>query len=256
MNKILFTIGFFIILLPIGMQFQNRMQQESIITSYWEEVEQMEKTEVDEMLAEAKLYNEALFSVSQTYDGSYEELLNASGNGIMASIEIPRISLKLPIYHGTEEKVLSEAIGHLKGSSLPVGGNHTHAILTGHRGLPGAQLFTRLDEMEKDDVFYIRVCDEVLCYQVQEIQVVEPDQVEVADIRENQDLVSLITCTPYGINTHRLVITGKRVAVEVAGEQEIPLIPISKWEMILISIPLGILVLAIIKRRKTKRVMK
>lgn len=136
---------------------------------------------------------------------------NPSASDVIGIIEIPKIDVFLPVYHGTTEAVLEKGIGHLEGSSLPVGGNSTHCLLAGHRGLPDAALFTRLGEMEEGDCFYIEVRDERLAYQVCEIRVIKPEETEGLGIQRGRDLVSLITCTPYGINTHRLIVTGERM---------------------------------------------
>lgn len=220
MNKILFTIGMLLCLLPFGLQLYEKEHHSHVVDTYISEMEQSVPQELEKMIREAREYNQLLCNPESGIKGKeYELLLNASQVGIMGSIEIPKIDLKLPIYHGTEEGTLSNGVGHLKGSSLPVGGENTHCILTGHRGLPNAQLFTRLDELKKGDLFSIYTCNQTLLYQISEIQVVEPENTEVLEIKSGKDLVSLITCTPYGINTHRLIVTGERV-VEVDNKSE------------------------------------
>ncbi len=151
----------------------------------------------------------------------YETLLDPDGSGIMGYLEIPKISVCLPIGHGTDDEVLAGEVGHLPGSSLPVGGEGTHAVLTGHRGLPSARLFTDLDQLEEKDCFRITVLGEVLDYEVREIQTVLPEETENLRIRPGEDLVTLVTCTPYGVNTHRLLVTGERMQGEGSGETEI-----------------------------------
>ena len=173
----------------------------------------------------------------------------------MGSMDIPKIGVELPIYHGTSEEVLSKGIGHLQGSSLPVGGESTHSILTGHRGLPQSKLLTRLDEMEKGDYFFFHVLNETLAYQVTEIQVVKPEEVSILKIQEGQDLASIITCTPYGLNTHRLIVTGKRVPYEAKKAnsmgEELP----STRELVLTLLPVAFLLLFLMyiwrERRRT-----
>lgn len=150
----------------------------------------------------------------------YEALLDPDGNGIMGYLEIPKISVRLPIGHGTDDKVLAGEVGHLLGSSLPVGGEGTHAVLTGHRGLPSARLFTDLDQLEENDRFRITVMGENLDYQVREIQTVLPEETQNLRIRPGEDLVTLVTCTPYGVNTHRLLVTGERVCEEISRGTE------------------------------------
>jgi len=138
-------------------------------------------------------------------------LLNLSGSGVMGYVEIPTIQCTLPIYHGTDDSVLSIAIGHLEWTSLPVGGESTHAVLSGHRGLPSAKLFTDLDKLIEGDIFILRILDEILTYQVDKISIVEPKDTEGLMIEEGRDLCTLVTCTPYGINTHRLLVRGHRI---------------------------------------------
>ena len=150
----------------------------------------------------------------------YEALLDPDGNGIMGYLEIPKISVRLPIGHGTDDEVLAGEIGHLPGSSLPVGGEGTHAVLTGHRGLPSARLFTDLDQLEENDWFRITVMGKNLDYQVRKIQTVLPEETQNLRIRPGEDLVTLVTCTPYGVNTHRLLVTGERVCEEISRGTE------------------------------------
>ena len=152
---------------------------------------------------------------------SYQEQLNLSGTGMMGTISIPKINVNLPIYHGVEEEVLVNGVGHLPESILPVGGEYTHFLQYGHRGLPNAKLFTRLDEMESGDLFFVTGCGEKLAYQVSEIDIIHPEDVEGLWIQAEKDLVSLITCTPYGLNTKRLVVTGERIPYTEKQEQEI-----------------------------------
>ncbi len=152
--------------------------------------------------------------------GEYEALLDPDGNGVMGYLEIPKISVCLPIGHGTDDEVLAGEVGHLPGSSFPVGGEGTHAVLTGHRGLPSARLFTDLDQLAENDRFRITVLGEVLDYEVREIQTVLPEETQNLRIRPGEDLVTLVTCTPYGVNTHRLLVTGERVHGEAAGDSE------------------------------------
>ena len=188
-------------------------------------------------------------------DASYASLLDTTGTGGMGSMDIPKIGVELPIYHGTSEEVLSKGIGHLQGSSLPVGGESTHSILTGHRGLPQSKLLTRLDELEEGDYFFFHVLDETLAYQVTEIQVVKPEEVSVLKIQEGQDLASIITCTPYGLNTHRLIVTGKRVPYEAKQAnsmgEELP----SARELVFTLLPFAFLLLFLLyiwrERRRT-----
>ena len=152
------------------------------------------------------------FILDDSLEDQYEKLLDVAGNGVMAYIEIPKINVHLPVYHGTEEVILQVAIGHLDWTSLPVGGEGTHCVLSGHRGLPSARLFTDLDKMVIGDTFILKVLDEILTYEVDQILVVEPQDTAALQIEQGQDLCTLVTCTPYGINSHRLLIRGHRIA--------------------------------------------
>lgn len=239
-------------LFPFGMQMYEKEVHSQVVDTYASEMEQAKPQELEKMFCDAREYNQSLWNPKAATEGKeYQLLLNFSQNGIMGSIEIPKIDVKLPIYHGTEESTLSNGVGHLKGSSLPVGGEHTHCILTGHRGLPSAELFTRLDELKEGDLFFIYTCNQTLTYQVSEIQIVEPENTEMLKIQEGRDLVSLITCTPYGINTHRLVVTGERV-VEVEGEAECVT---SEKDMNLkwLVLPVTVVCFLIVRNRKSKR---
>lgn len=176
-------------------------------------------------LEKARAYNQQLATAGGgmavgAAGEEYGALLDPDGNGIMGYLEIPKISVCLPIAHGTDDEVLEGEIGHLPGSSLPVGGEGTHAVLTGHRGLPSARLFTDLDQLEEKDRFRITVLGEELNYEVREIQTVLPEETQNLRIRQGEDLVTLVTCTPYGVNTHRLLVTGERVHEEVFGKLE------------------------------------
>ena len=166
----------------------------------------------------AEEYNAGLIGSSDRWtmddaeQAEYESVLNLTGSGIMGYIEIPRINCSLPIYHGTDEAVLQIAVGHIEGSSMPIGGQGTHAVLSGHRGLPSAKLFTDLDQLEEGDVFLIRVMDEILTYEINQILIVLPYEMEALAIDPEQDYCTLVTCTPYGINSHRMLVRGRRIA--------------------------------------------
>lgn len=264
-QRLLFLAGFLLCCYPmISGLFQGK-KQEKVIKSYEELVDNQIDQAIQEELAEARIYNDVLFqskgylieneTIQILNQEHYHKLLNLSGSGMMGSIEIPKINAYLPIYHGVEEDVLSGSIGHLEGSSLPVGGTNTRAVLTGHRGLPNAKLFTRLDEIEIGDLFYIHILDQTLAYQVAEIEVIEPEKVELLEIQPEKDLISLVTCTPYGINTHRLVVTGERVSFEQAQHDEIKPEIMSFRELFFLCVPfifLGIGVIGCVKKRKDR----
>lgn len=221
MKKIVFFIGLLLCFFPLISGISERRHQKNAVATYQQAVARSETSELEQYLKDAEQYNDMLYQSGGAIVGNlHEELLSDESyrmqlkldeNEVMGNIEIPKIQVNLPIYHGTEEEVLAAGVGHLAESSLPIGGENTHSILTGHRGLPNAKLFTRLDEMEKDDLFFIRVCGKTLAYKVRDIEVIEPEDMHILEIEQGKDMVSLVTCTPYGLNTHRLVVTGERV---------------------------------------------
>ena len=174
----------------------------------------LENAQVSFTTSPGNLTRENGFFLTEEQQAQYESLLDISGTGIMGYIEIPSINVSLPIYHGTSDSVLQIAVGHLDWTSLPVGGESTHCVLSGHRGLPSAKLFTNLDQIVEGDTFIIRVLDEVLTYEVDRILIVEPEDVTALQIESGKDLCTLVTCTPYGINSHRLLVRGHRVETE------------------------------------------
>ena len=250
LTNLIFVIGFLVLCAPLIMNFVQGQHQKDAVSAYQSAVGNKSEEEIKQILANAEEYNNMLFQsngavvdnldTSILSDESYNSLLNQS-NGIMGSIEIPKIDVDLPIYHGTSDEVLQVGIGHIQGTSLPIGGENTHCVLSGHRGLPGSKLFTRLDEMEEGDLFFIQVLGETLAYKVYNIQVIEPDDVSVMEIQAGRDDCSLITCTPYGLNTHRLVVTGERVPYEKAQYDSIDGQLPSIRELLFIIIPFALL---------------
>lgn len=217
---ILFAIMLFgagLMIYPSFSDYWNSFHQSRAIAGYSEAVADMSDEEYDKILKAARKYNKKLskrgniWNLSEDELKEYNSVLDISGTGIMGYIEIDKIKCSLPIYHGTGDSVLQIAIGHIQGSSLPIGGESTHSVLSGHRGLPSAKLFTDLDKMENGDTFVIRVLDETMTYEVDQILIVEPDDLSALGIEEGKDLCTLVTCTPYGINTHRLLVRGHRV---------------------------------------------
>ncbi len=217
-------VGLGVLLYPTISNYINVWKQSRKIAEYNSTMEELEREKRETMLAAARAYNAKLVELGFSFDNiegkediltingqRYEELLDVDGNGIMGYVVIDKINVRLAISHGTEEDVLLDGVGHLEGTSLPVGGESTHAALFGHRGLPSAKLFTDLDQIEVGDTFQIYVLDNVLTYQVDQILVVEPDDAEALQIEEGKDYVTLVTCTPYSVNTHRLLIRGVRV---------------------------------------------
>ena len=209
--------GLSLLLYPGISDYWNAFHSSRAISEYTGSVAEMDDAQYDEMWSAARAYNRSLparstgFTLSDGQKQEYERLLNVSGLGIMGYVEIPEISVSLPVYHGTEESVLQIAAGHLEWSSLPVGGESSHCVLSGHRALPSARLFTDLDKLREGDIFLLRVLDEVLTYEVDRILIVEPQDTASLRIVEGKDLCTLVTCTPYGVNTHRLLVRGHRI---------------------------------------------
>ena len=213
----MFILGLLILLYPAIANYVNSKTQSVAIQAHNTLLEQMAAEEKRAMITAAEDYNRRLAKLENPFllhglVGGYDELLNAGGNGIMGYVTIDKIGVELPIYHGTSDSVLSKAAGHFQGTSLPVGGSSTHSVISAHRGLPHAKLFTDLDELEVGDVFKISVIDRVLVYEVEEILIVEPNDLSSLRIRPDSDYVTLQTCTPYAINTHRLLVHGRRIA--------------------------------------------
>ena len=209
--------GVCLLLYPSVSDYWNSFHQTRAIATYAEEVAGLDEDRYEAVWQAAKEYNAALlqrenhFILTDGQKADYEQQLDVSGVGVMGYVEIPCIKCSLPIYHGTDEAVLQIAVGHLEWSSLPTGGESTHCVLSGHRGLPSARLFTDLDKLETGDVFMLRVLDEVLTYEVDQILIVEPQETQALQIVEGEDYCTLVTCTPYGVNTHRLLVRGHRI---------------------------------------------
>ena len=217
---LILAVGLSLMLYPSFSNWWNEAHQSRAIAAYSQEVSKLDENRYDELWQQAREYNRSLVGRENAYflddsqKAEYERLLDVSGMGIMGYIEIPSLKVSLPIYHGTEESVLQVAVGHLEWTSLPVGGESTHCVLSGHRGLPSAKLFTDLDRLVVGDRFRLGVLDQVLTYEVDQILIVEPQDTEALLIEEGKDLCTLVTCTPYGINTHRLLVRGHRVETE------------------------------------------
>ena len=248
----IFIIGIALVCYPIISNFVASKDNASLISTYDKQVDNLSSAEKKEMIKDAEQWNDKLYrqqkgiSVDDSLD--YLDILNI-GNGIIGSIEIPQIDVNLPIYHGTNDDVLNIGAGHVEDSSMPVGGINTHTVITGHRGLPSSKLFTRLDELKKGDLFFIKIIDKTLAYKINKIEVVLPDKVSYSII-DNQDLATLITCTPYGLNTNRLVITGKRVPYEEKEKKSIKSSMPSLREIIFYVIPVLFSVAGILFFRK------
>lgn len=262
--NLIIIIGLFICSYPIYSNLSNYKDQYDAIHSYQKEVKHTKAIDLSSMIKEAKEYNEALYNYQKTgladeklSSKNYKKLLSLNGSKTIGTLEIPSINVNLPIYHGTSESVLNGAVGHLSSSSLPVGGKNTRAVLTGHRGLPSSKLFTRLDELKKGDLFYVKVGNKTLAYKVYKIETILPTEVEKLSVEDGKDEVSLVTCTPYGINTHRLVITGKRTKyipeVKDGIKRKIPSIRECAFTLIPIFLIIYFVYSSISKKKKKAR---
>ena len=214
---IVFFIGFSVLLYPVVSNFLNQINASYAVMDYDEAVNNLSIQESERLINEAEEYNKLMSGESTCFgerslnDDLYKGSLNVTGNGMMGYISINKIGVVLPIYHGTSEDFLSRGVGHLESSSLPVGGESTHSVIVGHRGLPSAKLFTDLDQLKKGDTFTITVLNRRLTYKVDQIKTVLPDEINDLNVIAGEDLVTLVTCTPYGVNTHRLLVRGVRV---------------------------------------------
>lgn len=214
---VILLAGLSLLLYPTVADYWNSFRQSQVISGYTNEIAGMDNEKYNKMIDEARAYNQSLLTRSNHYlltdeqKTEYDRLLNVSGTGTMGYIEIPSINCSIPIYHGTSDEVLQVAIGHLEWTSLPVGGENTHCVLSGHRGLPSAKLLTDLDKVMIGDLFMLHILSDVFTYEVDQILIVEPDDTQALQIEEGQDLCTLVTCTPYGINSHRLLVRGHRV---------------------------------------------
>lgn len=265
---LIFLVGLSVMLYPSVSDAVNRTHQSRAVAGYAEEVEQLSDADYQTYFDAADAYNRQLNTTPNAFYkpdlvSGYAQTLDISGTGIMGYITIPKISVELPIYHGTDEGVLQVAAGHLEGSSLPVGGAGTHAVISAHRGLPSAKLFTNLDELEVGDRFTITVLNRVLTYEVDQISIVLPTEIDQLLPTEGMDYVTLMTCTPYGINTHRLLVRGKRVEttesqkhIRVAADafriEPIIVAPILAIPMLLAAL-VGVLVAPHLRKRSKRR---
>jgi sortase A len=224
---IVFLAGLGLMMYPTISDVINKAHQSVVMSSYDEQVSNMSDEEFDAILEDARRYNSKLTTNEFPRDeedlegnAEYKAAMDPLGTGVMGYIRIDSIGLKMPIYHGTREAVLQTGVGHIPTTSLPVGGKSTHAVITGHRGLPSARLFTDIDKLEIGDMFYIYVLDDVLAYKVDKITTVLPAQTKDLQIIEGEDHVTLVTCTPYGVNTHRLLVRGTRTDYKPKIEKE------------------------------------
>ena len=267
-TKFLYIVGVLLCAFPLLSSIYTGVEQNNMLSTYKSEVTATDTQTIKKQVELAHEYNEALFQISNSSvgdmstdilsDESYNSILDITGKGIIGTIEIPKIDVNLPIYHGTDDDVLSNGIGHIQTSSFPVGGINTRTVVSEHRGLPNAKLFTRLDELVKNDLFYFKVGGETLAYKIYKIEVVKKDEApDVIGIEEGKDLATMITCTPYGINTHRLIITGKRVPYNPKKKKAINPKRMSLREIAFTALPFVIvfilLVKYVLKKRKERR---
>ena len=224
---LLFFVG--VLLYPTVSDYLSRIHSSQVIQSYEKSIVGLDQETRNKMLQDAQAYNSSLIGKEELYDPFmsiekvdkyYMSLLNSNGDGVMGYIQIPRIDVKLPIYHTTSEKVLQKGVGHLQGTSLPIGGKSTHAALSGHRGLPSSNLFTDLDLLEIGDIFYMEVLGNTSAYKIDQIKIVLPTETKDLEIVDGKDYVTLITCTPYSVNTHRLLVRGIRIDYQKAIEEQ------------------------------------
>lgn len=214
---LIFLTGLSLLLYPTVSDYWNSKHQSRAITSYNQQVADIDNDTYEILWQEAQAYNQTLsngsgrFILTEEEVEKYESMLSVSGTNVIGYIEIPTIDCNLPIYHGTDDEVLERGVGHIEGSSLPVGGSGTHCVLSGHRGLPSAKLFTNLDQLTEGDIFILSVLDETLTYEVDQILIVDPYDLNALKLDPEQDYCTLITCTPYGVNSHRLLVRGHRV---------------------------------------------
>ena len=263
-----FLTGVALILYPTFADWWNSFHQSRAVASYMDSVSALDTERYEEILAEADAYNQKLaetgviWTLDEEQEKEYNDQLNVNDSGIMGYIDIPKINITLPIYHGIDEAVLQVAIGHIAGSSLPVGGENTHCIVSGHRGLPSARLFTDLDKLVDGDTFTMTVLNRTVTYQVDQIRIVEPTDLSDLLIEEGKDYCTLVTCTPYGINTHRLLVRGHRVANAqgdapvIADAMQIETIYIAPFLAvpILILLVIGMFILTGRQQRRNRRV--
>ena len=262
---IILLVGLSVMLYPIVSDWWNSKAQSLAVSSYNASVAQLDNGETERLFAEAQAYNRKIAGINSpfiNYDSvpGYEDILNISETGIMGYISIPVIKVEFPIYHGTSAEVLNVAAGHLQGSSLPVGGIDTHAVISAHRGLPSAKLFTDLDKLVVGDTFTINVLDRILTYEVEEILIVKPEEVDKLAIVPEKDYVTLMTCTPYGVNTHRLLLRSHRIETVYSHDVKVVADAVQVDPMLvvpLLSAPLviGLIGFWIFGEKKRKRIV-
>lgn len=265
---LMIVVGLGIILYPLISNQLSKMNYQKVIDNYQNTVHQKKNSQNEQFISEARAYNHALTSTNivdvfqnpkSESSNEYLSILNINNNGMMGYISIPKIDVRIPIYHGTSSDILQKGVGHLEGSSFPVGGENTHAILSAHRGLPSSRLFTDLDQLEEGDVFYIYILDQVFAYQVNQVLVTEPSETDALRIVDGKDYVTLVTCTPYAINTHRLLVRGERIEynsdteAQVAVDKSLSTADIILYVSLFVAIVFIIIAIVALIRYKKKK---
>ena len=254
--------GVSLLLYPSLSNYWNSLHATQVVSNYAQQVQTMDRSRYETMWNDAVAYNRSLltrstdFALTDAQKRQYDALLNVDGTGIMGYLEIPVLEVTLPIYHGTDDSVLQVGAGHIEWSSLPTGGESTHCVLSGHRGLPSARLFSDLDQLAAGDTFVIRVLDEVMTYEVDQILIVEPTDVSALTVEDGKDLCTLVTCTPYGVNSHRLLVRGHRVenaseAIRVTSDA-VQIEPLIVAPLVAMPLLLALLILLLLPRSKKK----
>ena len=268
---VLLLAGLGLLIYPSASNFWNSIHQTKAIKSYIEDVSNLSKNDLSDIWKEVDKYNKNILNRSNPYIPSaneksqYKNLLDVSGTGMMGYIDIPKIKVTLPIYHGTEKGILQVAAGHLDWTSLPAGGKNTHCVMSGHRGLPSAKLFTDLDKLEVGDTFILSVLDRTLTYEIDQIIIVRPEKTDALEIVEGEDLCTLVTCTPYGINTHRILVRGHRITGDSQSSSSVKVTSdaVKMGSLMvapMLAVPILLVVLVVIlikdKKRKARQVIK
>lgn len=261
---LVFLIGLALLLYPGLSDWWNSFRQSEVIANYTQTVSALDEEANETLWNQAQQYNQELdqrqngFSLSEAMRQTYESILNPGGDGVMGYVEIPCIGVNLPIYHGTDDAELQAGVGHLEWTSLPVGGQGTHCALSGHRGLPSAKLLSNLDKVQEGDLFVLHILGEKLTYQVDQIRIVEPNDVSCLAVEDGRDLCTLITCTPYGVNTQRLLVRGLRIENQADGQggritaDAVQLEPLQVASLAVVPLLLVLLVALLLHARKKK----
>lgn len=265
---IVLLIAFSVLLYPTVSNYLYEKNGARVISSYDENAVRLSESEKQAMLEAARQYNRELLGnielldpfspLKKEVDARYQSLLNTNEAGMMGYIRIPKIDVELPIYHGTEERILQSGVGHFEGTSLPVGGESSHTVLTGHRGLPSKLLFTDLDQMKEGDIFYLKILGETFAYKIDQILTVLPENTKALTIEPGKDYATLVTCTPYAVNTHRLLVRGSRIPYEEAVRQvpDEKITPTLPFQVKVLLAAIGVLVLIFIVYQLWKKTRK